>query len=213
MNSLKSMFVVVAGFLLSALSAQAATVNPTYSTSGSNAEVFLTPTGAGSISYPSNSTYTLNEVLTFGDTSNGHYGQSYTYIPFTVAANAFITVTVNDLHLTDASAKALQWLSVGLFHYNPGTSFLACRPGGLCSLDAYDADPPTVSISSALLAGTQYLLRIGFGLCGCSGQYGGINLTVATTPIPPAMMLFVSALLGLGGVGWQRRRRVGGAQA
>ena len=55
------------------------------------------------------------------------------------------------------------------------------------------------------MAGTQYLLRVGFGLCGCTGDYGGINLTVATTPIPPAILLFVSALLGMAGMAWRRR--------
>jgi hypothetical protein len=29
---------------------------------------------------------------------------------------------------------------------------------------------------------------------------------VATTPIPPALLLFMSALVGMGGVAWQRRR-------
>jgi hypothetical protein len=47
---------------------------------------------------------------------------------------------------------------------------------------------------------------VGFGLCGCSGSFGGIQLTVAATPIPPAMLLFLSALLGMGGVAWRRRQ-------
>lgn len=206
MNRLLMSLLVVVAAALGALPAKAVTL--TYSTSGSAAQVFLTPTSSGDIGYPPNSTFSLSEKLTFGNTSGGHYGQAFTYIPFTVSSNGFINVTVNDLHLSDSNSKPLEWLSLGLYQYGGSTSPLSCGPGGLCSLDEYDSDPPTATISAALLAGTQYLLRIGFGLCGCSGQYGGITMTVATTPIPPAMLLFVSALVGMGGVAWRRRQAV-----
>jgi hypothetical protein len=116
---------------------------------------------------------------------------------------------VTDLNVSNPSAKPLEWLSLALYEYTgSGTSYLSCGSSSLCTLEAYDADPPVASIYSALVAGTQYLLRVGFGLCGCSGDFGGIQLTVSTTPIPPAMLLFASALLGLGGVAWRRRRAV-----
>lgn len=183
----------------------------TYSTSGSNAQVFLTPTSSGDISYPGDSTFNLAEKLTFGDTSGGnHYGQAFTFIPFTVSAPARLKATVTDLSLSNPDAKPLEWLSLALYAYTgSGMSYLACGSGSsLCTLEQYDADPPVASIYSALVAGTQYLLRVGFGLCGCSDDFGGIQLTVTTTPIPPAMLLFVSALLGMGGVAWRRRRTV-----
>ena len=188
--------------------AQAVTI--TYTTSGSNAQVFLTPTSAGDITYP-NSTFTLSEVLTFGDTSGGHYGQAFTYIPFVVSGSAFLNATVADLSLSDPNAKPLEWLTLELFEYTgTGTAYLGCVYGGsLCTLDARDVDPPAASIYSALVAGTQYLLKVGFGLCGCSGEFGGIDLTVATTPIPPAILMLVSALLGMGGMAWRRRRAAG----
>jgi hypothetical protein len=193
---------------LGAMPANAVTI--TYSTSGSKAEVFLTPTSSGNVGYPPGTVFNLSERLDFGDTSDGHYGQAFTYIPFTVSAPGFISATVNDLNLTDPNAKPLEWLSIALYEYT-GPSFLVCSSGSsLCSLDQYDADAPTASISAALVVGTQYLLRVGFGLCGCTGQYGGIDLTVAATPIPPAMLLFGSALLALGSVGWRRRQSAEG---
>jgi hypothetical protein len=212
MNRLLMSMLVLVAVALGAMPAKAVTI--TYSTSGSNAEVFLTPTSTGDISYPPNNTFNLTEKLTFGNTSGGHYGQAFTYIPFTVSTSGFMTATVSDLHLSDPSAKPLEWLSLALYEYTgSGTSFLGCGSGSaLCTLEQYDADPPVASIYSALVAGTQYLLRVGFGLCGCSGAFGGIDLTVATTPIPPAMLLFMSALLGMGGVAW-RRRQAGAAVA
>ena len=205
MNRLLMSLLVLAVVALGAMPAKAVTI--TYDTSGSNTKVLLTPTSTGDITFPSNSTFTLSEKLTF---LKKGYGESYAYIPFSVAANAFLSATVDDLHLTDSNAKPLEWLDIALIQYTgAGDPVFDCASGsGLCSLLEFDSTPPTASIASALVAGTQYLLRVGFGLCGCTGQYGGINLTVATTPIPPALLLFMSALLGMGGVAWQRRRSV-----
>lgn len=183
--------------------AQAVTI--TYSTSGSNAQVFLNPTSSGDITL--NSTFSLTEQLIFGDTSNGHYGEAITYIPFTVSGAAFLSATVVDLSVSNPAATPLEWLTLSLYEYTGGGfSYLGCGSGSsLCTLQAYDSDPPVASVYSALAAGTQYLLRIGFGLCGCTGEFGGIELTLAT-PIPPAILLFASALLGMGGLVWRRRR-------
>jgi hypothetical protein len=189
-----------------ALPAQAVTI--TYSTSGSNAQVFLTPTSSGDIS-GKNSAFSLSEVLDFGDTSNGHYGQAYTYIPFIATNSMTLTATVTDLAVSDSGAVPLEWLTLSLFSYT-GSNYTNCGTSALCTLEAYDSDPPSASIIAGLIAGTQYLLKIGFGLCGCTGDYAGIDLTVATTPIPPALLLFVSGLLGMGGLAWRRNRRAGG---
>ena len=203
MNRLLMSLLVMVVVTLGAMPAKAVTI--TYDTSGSNTKVFLTPTSTGDISFPANSTFTLSEKLTFGKKG---YGESYAYIPFSVAANAFLSATVSDMHLTDSKAKPLEWMDITLFAYTgSGNPVLDCASGSaLCSLLEFDSTKPTSSIASALVAGTQYLLRVGFGLCGCTGQYGGIDLTVATTPIPPALLLFMSALLGMGGMAWQRRR-------
>jgi hypothetical protein len=206
MNRLLMSMLVLVVVAFGAMPAKAVTI--TYSTSGSNGPVFLTPTSTGDITYPPNSTLNLTEKLTLGNTIGGTYGETFTYIPFTVSVPAFLSATVSDLNLSNPSATPLEWLSLSLYKYTgSGDSILDCSSGSiLCSLEQYDADPPVASIYSALVAGTQYLLQVGFGFCGCSGQFGGIQLTVATTPIPTAMLLFASALLGMGGVAMRRRR-------
>jgi hypothetical protein len=202
MNRLLMSLLVLVAVALGAMPAKAVTI--TYSTSGSNAEVFLTPTSIGDIS-GLNSVFNLKEVVDFGDTSNGHYGQAYTYIPFTVTAAMDLSATVTDLHVTDAGAKPLEWLSLSLFTYT-GSKFTNCGSSALCSLQAYDSTPPSAAIFfGGLVVGTQYLLKIGFGLCGCSADYAGINLAVTTTPIPPAVLMFLSALIGMGALTWRRR--------
>jgi len=202
MNRLLMSLLVMVVVTLGAMPAKAVTI--TYDTSGSNTQVFLTPKSTGDITYPWDSTFTLSEKLAFAKKG---YGESYAYIPFSVAVNAYLSATVSDMHLTDPNAKALKWMDITLFAYTgSGDPVLDCAGGsGLCSLLEFDSTKPTSSIASALVAGTQYLLRVGFGLCGCAGGYGGINYTVATTPLPPALLLFISALLGMGGVAWRRR--------
>ncbi|GAB2174732.1 hypothetical protein [Dongia sp. agr-C8] len=202
MNRLLMSVLFFAAVALGAMPAEAVTI--TYSTSGSNAEVFLTPTSSGDISGP-NSDFNLSEVLDFGDTSNGHYGQAYTFVPFTVTKSMTLNATVTDLAVSDPGAKPLDWLTLSLFTYT-GSKYTNCGASALCTLQAYDSDPPAASIVAGLVAGTQYLLKIGFGLCGCSGDYAGINLSVTTTPIPPAILMFLSALLGTGVMIWRRQR-------
>lgn len=211
MTRLLTSLLVLMAIALGATSAQAVTI--TYSTSGSDAQVFLNPTSSGDIT--ANSTFDLTEHLIFGDTSNGGYGEAITYIPFTVSSAAFLSATVSDLSLSNPSALPLEWLTLSLYEYTGGgLSYLGCGNGSsLCALEAYDSDPPVASIYAALSAGTQYLLRIGFGLCGCAGEFGGIQLTVATTPIPPAILLFVTGLLGMGGLAWRRHDPAPGVDA
>lgn len=210
MNRLLTSALFLVAVVLGAMPAKAVTIG--YNTSGSTANVTLTKSVTGNISFPGNSSFQLNEKLKLGN--GGDYGQAYTYIAFTVAEKAYLNATVKDLHQTDSNAQALKWLSLSLYTYNgSGNPTLGCGAGGaLCTLVKQDVDPPTASISAALLAGTQYLLRVGFGLkepwWECGDVYGGIKLAVATTPIPPALLMFMSALLGMGGVAWQRRRSV-----
>jgi len=202
MNRFLMSLLALAALACAALPAQAVSI--TYSTSGSKAEVFLTPTSSGDIS-GLNSAFTLKEVLEFGDTSDGHYGQAYTYIPFTVTAAMDLNATATDLAVSDAGAKPLNWLSLSLFSYT-GSNFKSCGSSALCTLEAYDSDPPSAAIFfGGLVVGTQYLLKIGFGLCGCAADYAGIQLAVTTTPIPPAILMFLSSLLGAGAVAWRRR--------
>ncbi len=107
--------------------------------------------------------------------------------------------------MSDAGAKPLEWLSLSLFTYT-GTKYTNCGTSVLCTLQEYDSTPPSASIVAGLVAGTQYLLKIGFGICGCSGDYGGIKLAVSTTPVPPALLLFLTGIGGFAGLALRRRR-------
>src|SRR5690242_16918185 len=153
---LKSVLVLVA-VAWGAISAQAATI-PTYSTSGSNAEVFHTPTVSGDIS-GLNSVFNLKEVLELGDTSGGHYGQEYIYIPFVASADMDLTATATDLNVSDSGAVPLKWLSLALYSYT-GSKFTNCGSSALCSLIDYASTPPDATVFGSLVAGTQYLLKV-----------------------------------------------------
>ncbi|HEY4089535.1 MAG TPA: hypothetical protein VGM43_26595 [Bryobacteraceae bacterium] len=60
---------------------------------------------------------------------------------------------------------------------------------------------------ASLLTGKQYFLDLGGKYKGLFNQYGG-QISVAATPIPPALLLFVTALGGLGFVGYRRKMSV-----
>jgi hypothetical protein len=47
--------------------------------------------------------------------------------------------------------------------------------------------------------------------CSCAGYV--IAISGAVTPIPPALVMFLTALIGLGGFGWLRRSAAGSAAA
>jgi hypothetical protein len=57
---------------------------------------------------------------------------------------------------------------------------------------------------AGLLTGKQYFLDLGGKYNGAFNQYGG-QINVAATPIPPALLLFVTAIGGLGLVGYRRK--------
>ena len=71
------------------------------------------------------------------------------------------------------------------------------------TLQLLDAGNNVVSLASQLFAGVQYTLHIsGTSLAG--GIYAG-KVNFAQTPVPPALLLFATALIGLGAAGYRRR--------
>jgi hypothetical protein len=56
---------------------------------------------------------------------------------------------------------------------------------------------------AGLVAGTQYFLSIIGEACSCSKYQ--FDMSVAATPIPPAIIMFLTGLAGLGGFAWYRR--------
>jgi hypothetical protein len=78
---------------------------------------------------------------------------------------------------------------------------------GLSSLNL-GALPPSGSITlSSLMTGTKYFLDVIGAACSCSRYDLEIaDVKIGTTPIPPALLLFITAVGGLGAVGWRRRK-------
>jgi hypothetical protein len=69
-------------------------------------------------------------------------------------------------------------------------------------------DPTNTLVSNnGLLAGILYTLHVaGFTGAGFSGYGGTITFTqVAATPLPPALLMFATSLVGLGAFGYRRR--------
>jgi len=91
-------------------------------------------------------------------------------------------------------------VTIGLFNsdgvYTPdeGTQVLASLSGGTAD---------GTFTYSGLLAGTYFLSLAGFH-CSCSGLSGVLQLTAAT-PIPAALLMFLTALGGMGFFGWRRK--------
>jgi hypothetical protein len=63
----------------------------------------------------------------------------------------------------------------------------------------------TIYSYAGLLVGKQYFLDLAGKYRGLFNQYGG-QIAVAATPIPPALLLFVTAIGGLGFLGYRRKR-------
>ena len=61
----------------------------------------------------------------------------------------------------------------------------------------------------ALLTQKFLVLKITGVMCSCASY----NIAVSNTPIPPALLLFMTAIVGIGGVGVARRRNATGSQA
>jgi hypothetical protein len=71
------------------------------------------------------------------------------------------------------------------------------------TLQLFDPSNAPVSLSSDLAANILYTLKItGTALAG--GIYAG-QVNFSAVPVPPALLLFATALVGLGAVGYRRR--------
>jgi hypothetical protein len=133
---------------------------------------------------------------------------------FTVPETVFGRASINDLELNigDLLLEDILQLTFGLFQGSVAAANLVV-PLAV----APDPDRAATLDFSGLTAGTQYILRVagvlngyalipdgheGAGLRGWHGQYQG---NIAVLPIPGALALFLSALAGLGVVGWRRR--------
>ena len=65
----------------------------------------------------------------------------------------------------------------------------------------------TDALLAQLLASPYLILKITGAFCSCAGY------SVAVFPLPPAVIMFLTALLGMGGIAWHRHRMAGASQA
>jgi hypothetical protein len=207
-------FWALAALAVSAISAQASAISDPiiYDSSNSAAKVQIVTVTTGDLDV--GSTFNLVDALKFKDTSKGKYGELITYIPITVSSSATLDLTITDLLGTTIGTnmtanKSPEWFRVQLFTYDPLTTDYSDCNSSLCSLvPGTQKTSLSASIIADLVAGTHYLLKIGFGICGCTGTIGGINLsaTLTATPIPPSLLLMMTALLSMGGAAWLRSK-------
>jgi len=71
------------------------------------------------------------------------------------------------------------------------------------TLQLFDPSNNPVSFASDLVANVLYTLHVS-GNASAGGVYAG-QINFAATPVPPALLLFVTALAGLGAAGYRRR--------
>ena len=214
MKNIAWMFGVLAALVLGAASAQASAITDPiiYDSSNSAAKVQVVTVANGDLD--NGSTFTLVDALKFKSIAGGTYGELITYIPISVISSSTLSVQISDLLGTTIGTnmvanKSPEWFRAQLFTYDPTTTDYSDCNQSLCSLvPGTTRTSLGASIIADLVAGTNYLLKIGFGICGCTGTIGGIQLaaTLTATPIPPSLLLLLTALLSVGGTAWLRAK-------
>jgi hypothetical protein len=213
-KNIASMFGVLAALVMGAASAQASAITDPiiYDSSNSVAKVQVVTVASGDLD--NGSTFTLIDALKFKNTAAGAYGELVTYIPISVLSSATLTVQISDLLGTKIGTnmvanKSPEWFRAQLFTYDPTKVDYSDCNKSLCSLvPGTQKTSLGASIMADLVAGTNYLLKIGFGICGCTGTIGGIQLAAALTetPIPSSLLLLLTALISAGGAAWLRAK-------
>jgi len=169
------------------------------------------------------STYTLRDNYAAGQASNAATG--------TIGGNQYGFVDTYVLNLPTSSAADFE-VSVNVCGAGTcsGVSYLTARlyeytAGGANNLTVGGIGPPTsglinawsatntsgsfdyTSFNSPTLAGGEYVLQIaGLAASGGGGFTGDLGITAV--PLPASWPLLLSGLLGMGGFGLARRRRV-----
>jgi hypothetical protein len=214
-------FVALAVALLFGLAvpASATTITATYTGTVKNSldlgGVFGTP-GAELAGAAYNLVYTIDDVVGSYSTFNGTiFDPLLSGDSIFGGVTAVLTINGHDLVFTGGSPTS----SYDIAAHKPGSATLVHQASAgttgtiLASVQMTNPDPgfPT-SVYTALTLSScpagSCAAGIFFNVAG--GFYGNLNfgsLTVAATPIPAALPLLVSALGGLGFVGWRRRKQ------
>lgn len=143
-------------------------------------------------------------------------GSGTTLVDFNLSSISDITVNLEDLHLdASLSGRDFEFLAVSIFRKGAPDTFL---DGGVAVQAGTISDPVPFSLSA--LAAGDYIAKVdyftpfagflqGFGPVFFNSQYKldvAISATTAPVPVPAAVWMLGSALIGLVGVS---RRRVG----
>jgi hypothetical protein len=142
-------------------------------------------------------------------------GAGTTLVDFNLSSISDITVSLEDLHLDGSVGRDFEFLAVSIFRKGAPDTFL---DGGVAVQAGTISDPVPFSLSS--LAAGDYTAKVdyftpfagflqGFGPVFFNSAYKldvAISATTAPVPVPAAVWMLGSALIGLVGVS---RRRVG----
>jgi len=149
---------------------------------------------------PASATTVLDPIDTSSDTIVGKKFKSPTAFAnlyeFTVAENGTLTI---DLHLFGKIS-----VDVSLTDESVGPMTPTSKPSKPLSTLSGNPTPNADGIFTyaGLVTGTTYLLAIIGYACSCGGYQA--TLSLAATPIPAALVMFLTALGGLGFFGWKR---------
>jgi hypothetical protein len=70
----------------------------------------------------------------------------------------------------------------------------------------------TGALLNILLSQQSIIMKITGVMCDCASYSITVSGTAAVTPVPPALLLFITAIAGMGGAGFMRRRKAAGAR-
>ena len=115
-----------------------------------------------------------------------HVNDAFTdTVKFTLNTESVVTVTLVN--------QVFGAFNIGSFLASSGSFTLTQGPAGTFTY-------------SGLLAAADYLISVSGNVLGSDGGLYKITVAAATTPIPGALLLFGTALGGMGFVGFRRRR-------
>lgn len=114
---------------------------------------------------------------------------------FHVGGFALANTTSDDVYTFTLSHAAV---------FSTSITLSATAAGGWYSL----LDNGVPQLTTLLAANTIYVLHLFLTAGAGDAFYGGtVNFTaVATTPLPPAILMFFTAVVGLAGLAWRRRK-------
>jgi hypothetical protein len=143
-------------------------------------------------------TVDLHELSAGSSSSIGNSFSSTTSLKSFSDEYLFTLQTASDVTLSLVTGGTQILLNIVALSSDDGTTLQSYTP------TVQTVGTAVIYSFAGLLTGKQYFLDLGGKYNGAFNQYGG-QINVAATPIPPALLLFVTAIGGLGLVGYRRK--------